>query len=190
MAGHVRRYHRTMRFITLASLLLLACGMAQAQQVYRCGNQYSGEPCASGAGRVVDVSPPVRNLDAAGASQVFLCVSNSGGRFWSPNHCRERGALVERIEPVPGGLPWDQQVEIADQQTRRGHAVQQQAAQQRGATSPGVTGSNGDTSRCAHFNERVAYYDRLARQPQSGATQSWIAEQRKEARDQQFRARC
>ncbi|MNY46611.1 hypothetical protein D3C86_1818050 [compost metagenome] len=79
---------------------------------------------------------------------------------------------------------------MADRQTRQGYAVQQQAAQQRGATSPGVTGTSGDTSRCAHFNERVAHYDRLARQPQSGATQSWIAEQRKEARDQQFRARC
>ncbi|PLC07457.1 hypothetical protein CY658_10925 [Variovorax sp. RO1] len=185
-----RYYHRAMRLTFLASLLLIASGMAHAQQVYRCGNQYSGEPCRSGGGRVVDVSPPVRNLDAAGASQVFLCVSNSGGRFWSPDHCRERGALVERIEPVPAGLPWEQQVDIADRQTRQGYAVQQQAAQQRGASSPGVTGASGDTSRCAHFNERVAYYDRLARQPQSGASQSWIAEQRKEARDQQFRARC
>lgn len=183
-----RYYHRAMRLTFLASLLLIASGMAQAQQVYRCGNQYNGEPCGAGGGRVIDVSPPVRNLEAAGASQVFLCVSNSGGRFWSANHCRERGALVERIEPVPAGLPWEQQVEVADRQTRQGYAVQQQAAQQRGAMSPGVTG--GGTSRCAHFNERVAYYDRLARQPQSGATQSWIAEQRKEARDQQFRARC
>lgn len=179
-----------MRLTFLASFLLIACGMTHAQQVYRCGNQYSGEPCASGGGRVVDVSPPVRNLDAAGASQVFLCVSNSGARFWSPDHCRERGALVERIESVPAGVSWEQQVEIADQQTRQGYAVQQRAAQQRGAASPGVTGASGDTSRCAHFNQQVEYYDRLARQPQSGASQSWIAQQRKEARDQQFRARC
>lgn len=177
----------------LAGLLLAACGMAHGQQVYRCGNQYSSEPCARGGGRLVDVSPPVRNLDAAGAAEVFLCVSHSGGRFWSPQHCRERGALVERIEPVPGGLLWEQQVQIADQQTRQGHAVQQQAARQRGASLPGVTGGAGageDTSRCAHFNQQVAHYDRLARQPQSGASQSWIAQQRKEARDAQFRARC
>jgi len=66
--------------------------------------------------------------------------------------------------------------------------VQRQAMGQRGAATAGVTA--GDSSRCAHWNQQVEYYDRLARQPQSGASQSWIAERRKEARDQQFRARC
>ncbi|KQW64259.1 hypothetical protein [Variovorax sp. Root411] len=179
-----------MRVTSLASLLLIASGIAHAQQVYRCGNQYSSEPCGRGGGRVVDVSPPVRNLDSAGASQVFLCVGNSGGRFWSPSHCRERSALVERIESVPAGLPWEQQVQIADQQARQGYAVQQQAMQQRASSAPGVTGASGDTSSCAYFNQQVEYYDRLARQPQSGASQGWIAEQRKAVRDQQFRARC
>ncbi|WP_157008409.1 hypothetical protein [Xenophilus azovorans] len=175
-----------MRSALVALLLVAASSSMQAQQVYRCGNQYSSEPC--GKGRVVDVSPPVRNLDAAGAAQVYLCVSNSGGRFWSSNHCRERGALIERIESVPAGLPWDQQVQIADQQTRQGYAVQRQVMSQRGASTPGATG--GDPSRCAHFNEQVAYYDRMARQPHSGVSQSWIAERRKEVRDAQFRARC
>lgn len=175
-----------MRSAVLA-LLMLFSGMAvHAQQVYRCGNQYSSDPC--GKGTVVDVSPPVRNLNSGGSAQVFLCVSNQGGRFWSSNHCRERGALVERIESVPAGLPWDQQVQIADQQTRQGYAVQRQVMDQRGATTAGVT--SGDSSRCAHFNQQVEYYDRLARQPQSGASQSWIAERRKDARDAQFRARC
>jgi len=182
--------HLLMRLIPIAFIVLCVGGVAHAQQVYRCGNQYGSEPCGNGKGRVVDVSPPVRNLDAAGAAQVFLCVSNSGGRFWSSTHCRERGALVERIESVPAGLSWEQQVQIADQQTRQGHAVQQQAMEQRGATTPGVTGGGGDASRCAYFNQQVEYYDRLARQPQSGASQSWIAERRKEVRDQQFRARC
>jgi hypothetical protein len=175
-----------MRFALIALLVTVASSHVQAQQVYRCGNQYSSDPC--GKGRLVDVSPPVRNLDAAGAAQVYLCVSNSGGRFWSSNHCRERGALVERIESVPAGLPWDQQVQIADQQTRQGYAVQREVMAQRGASTPGTTG--GDPSRCTYFNQQVEYYDRLGRSPQSGATQSWIAERRKEVRDQQFRARC
>ncbi len=172
--------------LAILVVAFLSSSLAQAQPVYRCDNQYSSDPC--GSGRVVDVSPPVRNLDTAGAAQVFLCVSNSGGRFWSSNHCRERGALVDRIESVPAGLTWDQQVQIADQQTRQGYALQQQAMQQRGGSTPGVTG--GDPSRCAHFNQQVEYYDRLARQPQGAASQSWIAEQRKAVRDQQFRARC
>ena len=175
-----------MRFAHLALLAATVGTIAHAQQVYRCGNQYSSDPC--GKGTVVDVSPPVRNLDSAGSAQVFLCVGNSGGRFWSPDHCRERGALVERIEFVPGGLSWTQQVQLADQQTRQGYEVQRQAMEQRGASTPGVTA--GDSSRCAHWNQQVEYYDRLARQPQSGASQSWIADRRKEARDQQFRARC
>jgi len=130
----------------------------------------------------------VRNLDAPGAAQVFLCVSNSGGRFWSAAHCRERGAQIERIESVPADLPWEQQVQIADQQTRAGYAIQRQNMAQRGGATAGSTGR--DPSRCAHFNQQVAYYDRLARQPQGIPSQAWIAERRKEVRDQQFRSGC
>lgn len=175
-----------MRFALISAVLLLAAGTTHAQQVYRCGNQYSSEPC--GKGKLVDVSPPVRNLDARGSAEVYLCVSNSGARFWSSEHCRERSAQIERIESVPGGLPWAEQVQIADQQTRQGYAVQRQAMEQRGASTAGTTGR--DASRCADFNQQVEYYDRMARQPQSGASQSWIAERRKEVRDQQFRAGC
>ena len=89
-----RGYDPSMRSVLVALLVVAASSATQAQQVYRCGNQYSGEPCGS-KGRVVDVSPPVRNLDARGTGQVFLCVGNGGGRFWSPEHCRERDALVE-----------------------------------------------------------------------------------------------
>lgn len=182
-----RGYDPSMRSVLVALLVVAASSATQAHQVYRCGNQYSSEPCGS-KGRVVDVSPPVRNLDARGTAQVFLCVGNGGGRFWSPEHCRERGALVERIESVPAGLPWDEQVQIADRQTRQGYAVQREVMDQRGASTPGVTG--GDPSRCAYFSQQVEYYDRMARSPQSGASQSWIAERRKEVRDAQFRARC
>lgn len=174
-----------MRFLTIFVFLLTSAAV-QAQQVYRCGNQYSSGPC--GGGKVVDVSPPVRNLDAAGSAQVFLCMSNSGGRFWSSEHCRERGAQIDRIESVPAGLPWDQQVQIADQQARQGYAIQRQNMTQRGGATAGSTGS--DPSRCTYFNQQVEYYDRLARQPQSSSSQAWIAERRKEVRDQQFRTGC
>jgi len=174
-----------MRLLALV-VFLLASASVQAQQVYRCGNQYSSDPC--GGGSVVDVSPQVRNLDASGRAQIFLCVSNSGGRFWSSEHCRERGAQIDRIESVPAGVPWDQQVQIADQQTRQGYAIQRQNMAQRGGATAGTTGR--DPSRCAYFNQQVEYYDRLARQPQSSSSQASIAERRKEIRDQQFRAGC
>ncbi|MDM0043769.1 hypothetical protein QTH91_04675 [Variovorax dokdonensis] len=166
--------------------LVMLAAAAHAQQVYRCGNQYSSEPC--GGGKVVDVSPAVRSPDAAGSAQVFLCVSNSGSRFWSSEHCRERGAQIDRIESVPAGLPWDQQVQIADQQTRQGYAIQRKNMEQRGGATAGTTGR--DPARCAHFNQQVDYYDRLARRPQSSVSQGWVAERRKEIRDQQFRSGC
>ena len=176
-----------------AALFLLTGAAAHAQAVHRCGNQYSDQPC--GAGKVVDVSPAVRSLDSAGAAQVFSCVTHSGGRFWSSVHCREKNALVERIESVPAGLPWEQQVDIADQQTRRGYATQRQQMQVSGASTAGEiapSGGGGANARqnCAYWNEQVAYYDAMARRPQSPGTQGWIAERRKEARDAQFRTGC
>ena len=59
---------------------------------------------------------------------------------------------------------------------------------QHGGETAGTTGR--DPSRCAYFNPQVEYYDRLARQPQSTSSQGWIAERRKEVRDQQFRSGC
>lgn len=185
-----------LRPLATAALLLLTGAAAPAQEVHRCGNQYSDQPC--GVGKKVDVSPAVRNLDSAGAAQVFSCVTHGGGRFWSSVHCREKNALVERIESVPAGLPWEQQVEIADQQTRQGYAIQRQQMQMRGArtageiTTSGASGGGGGPARqnCAHWNEQVAYYDAMARRPQSPGAQGWIAERRKETRDAQFRAGC
>jgi hypothetical protein len=41
---------------TIAAAMLLACGLvaAQAQTVYRCGNEYSQKPCAGGSAVNVD----------------------------------------------------------------------------------------------------------------------------------------
>ncbi|WP_225785109.1 hypothetical protein [Xenophilus sp. Marseille-Q4582] len=176
--------------LAMAALLLLTSAAGQAQEVHRCGNRYSDTPC--GAGQLVDVSPAVRNLDSAGTAQVFLCVSHGGGRFWSSMHCRQRNALVERIESVPAGLPWEQQVEIADQQTRQGYATQRRQMQVRGAGTAGEIGAGnpGTRQNCARWSEQVAQYDAMARQPNSAAMQGWIAERRKQARDAQFRAGC
>lgn len=169
-----------MHTIRLVLLLLLAPTLAGAQPVYRCGNRYGHEPCKQG--RVVEVTPPVRDLGARGSAQVFLCVSHRGGRFWAPSHCSEHDALIERIESVPAGLPWDQQVQLADRQTREGHAVQRRRMNERGAPSAGGT-SAGDPARCAHWNAQVEHWDALARRPQSAAMQGWIAEQRKAVRE-------
>ena len=43
---------------------------------------------------------------------------------------------------------------------------------------------------CAALDERITQLDSIARQPQSGQMQDWLREQRKQARDRQFRMRC
>ena len=53
----------------------------------------------------------------AAADTVYLCKSYGGGLFWSNTHCRQHNALIDRMESVPSGLPFNQQVEIATSQS-------------------------------------------------------------------------
>ena len=48
----------------------------------------------------------------------------------------------------------------------------------------------GIKAECAWLEARIKYLDDLARQPQSGQVQDWIRDERKKARDRQFRVRC
>lgn len=43
---------------------------------------------------------------------------------------------------------------------------------------------------CVGLEQRINYLDALARQPQSAQTQDWITEQKREARNAQFRMKC
>ena len=52
----------------------------------------------------------------ASAGSIYLCKAYAGGTFWASNHCNQHNALIERIANVPDGLPFDQQVNIANQQ--------------------------------------------------------------------------
>lgn len=45
-------------------------------------------------------------------------------------------------------------------------------------------------AECAWLESRIQYLDDLARQPQSARMQDWIRDERKTARDRQFRIRC
>ena len=54
----------------------------------------------------------------AEAGTIYLCRAYSGGTFWASNHCRQHNALIERIVTVPDGMPFDQQVDLGNQQLR------------------------------------------------------------------------
>lgn len=72
----------------------------------------------------------------ASADTIFRCRSYSGGIFWSSVHCNQKQALVERATAVPSGLPFDQQVAIAQ------GAEQQSASRQSSASAESERRSN------------------------------------------------
>lgn len=45
-------------------------------------------------------------------------------------------------------------------------------------------------TECEWLDSQIKHWDSMARQPQGAQTQDWIREQRKQARDRQFRIRC
>lgn len=53
---------------------------------------------------------------AADAATIYRCRSYGGGYFWSASHCQQHQALIDRIASVPDGLPFDQQVAVAQGQ--------------------------------------------------------------------------
>ncbi len=125
----------------------------------------------------------------AHADTIYLCRAYDGNRFWSNEHCRERNALIERMQYAAPG-PLHQQAQQAntdlqrtyDQQARDRIATQSQA-------SLGVMGPNASPA-CKSLDEKVRWIDEQARRPQSAYTQMRLAEQRKAARDQRFRLGC
>lgn len=65
---------------------------------------------------------------AASADTIYRCRSYSGGIFWSSVHCNQRQGLIERATTVPSGLPFDQQVAIAQGAEQQSASRQSTAA--------------------------------------------------------------
>lgn len=115
---------------------------------------------------------------------IYHCKNYSGGTFWAQAHCGQHNALIDRIASVPAGLPFEQQVNIAEQQR---HAAARNVAIQ-SAPMPAAVPSN--QAECQRLDKEVERLDAMARQPQSGQMQDWIRGERQKARDRQFALRC
>lgn len=128
----------------------------------------------------------------AAADTLYLCKSYGGGMFWSNTHCRQHDALIDRMESVPSGLPFDQQVEIARSQSDAAQSLYPTPAPAQPAAPQAQPRTPRETYQgpCEALDQRVVHLDAMARQPQSGRTQDWISAERKKARDEQFRLRC
>lgn len=117
---------------------------------------------------------------------IYLCRGYNGASFWASDHCNQHSALIERIANVPPGLPFGQQVALAEQQRQ---AV---AAPATVVTTTVVSAPAGgpDKALCASLDARVNQLDAMARQPQSASMQDWNRQERQKARDEQFRLHC
>lgn len=124
----------------------------------------------------------------AHAATIYHCKAYSGGTFWSAAHCRDHNALIDRIVTVPDDIPFDQQVSLGEQARAQGATL---AAPPPQAVVVQKTHPQMDRSaECSGLAARIAQLDALARQPQSGPTQDWIKDEKRTARDRQFRLRC
>lgn len=151
---------------------------------------YSDTQCPSTA-KVRDTAPAPQSpappsSGTATITTLYHCKAYNGGTFWARTHCNQHQALVDRMVNVPGHLPFDQQVHLAEANR---HAASHSAQVQHAVSAPAAAPER-DKAECKALDKQIAHWDSMARQPQSAQTQDWIREQRKQARDRQFALRC
>lgn len=155
-----------------------------AGQVYRCGNTYSNAPCEG----AIQIEPQSsRPRDVSLSKEIYLCKDIYDRRTWESVPCSVNGRFMDRIARVPTNIPWDEQVAIARQQGDRAHAI---AAEQIVPVAPRASGIKANAGECRALDERVNWLDSLGRVGGGGYTLDWIREQRRFARDRQFRIGC
>ncbi len=116
---------------------------------------------------------------------IYLCRDYSGGTFWASDHCNRHNGLIETMVSVPPGMPFQQQVAIAEQrrQTLASPTSVYTAATPAAAPVP-------NKLLCESLDTRVNELDAMARQPQSPGMQDWIRQERRKSRDEQYRLHC
>lgn len=153
-------------------------------QIYRCGSTYSNESCEGG--RPLEQQPS-RPVDRSVTKQIYLCKDFQGNLTWESVQCSINGRFMDRIASVPANIPWNEQVEIARQQRDRAHAI---AAEQVVPVATRPSGGNVNSGECQALEERVNWLDSLGRIGGGGYTMDWIRDERRKARDRQFRIGC
>jgi hypothetical protein len=153
---------------------------AQAIAATRVARESAALPVAAPAPQEVNAGQP-----PATGGTIYLCKSYAGASFWSQAPCGQHGALIDSIVPVPQGLPFEQQVRLAEQR-RQPVAVTVTHTQVQVNSEPAPL----PNAECKALDARVEQLDAMARQPQSGQMQDWIRGEREAARSRQFALRC
>lgn len=133
------------------------------------------------------VAPVVEAPAPRTGGTIYLCRDYSGGTFWASDHCNRHNALIDRMVSVPEGMPFQQQVQLAEQRRR---ILSGSTATVQTTSSHLPAPSVANKSLCESLDARVKELDAMARQPQTGSTQDWIRMERQKSRDEQFRLRC
>ena len=183
--------HAVRSLISAGALILLS--LQAGAQVYRCGNEYSATPCKGG--REIDVSDPLRDPDKI---LIHLCRSPHQGLIWTSMRCVDAKWAQVRSEWVPRNLEFDDQVKYVtakgerDRQARLTYApaAPVQYSPQSSRTANNINSGYNNKMQCQSLDERVNWLDSLGRAGGGGYTMDWIREQRRLARDKQFRLKC
>jgi hypothetical protein len=154
----------------------------------------SPAPAPSPAQRPVYIPAPAPQVIEAPRPRtggtIYLCKDYSGGTFWASNHCNQHGALIDRMVSVPEGIPFEQQVQIAQQRRQVLESSSTTTTTVHTSSVPQASAAAASKALCESLDSRVNELDSMARQPQSGQMQDWIRTERQKTRDEQFRLRC
>jgi hypothetical protein len=120
-----------MRKISTAALFCIAAAgwaaPAAAQEVYRCGNSYSQQPCAGG--KLVAASDTRSSGQKAQTDQAAQRDAKSAAEM-------EKARLKEEAKPAPVGLPPAKAQEVAEPVKKPGAAGKMKKPEQFTAVSP------------------------------------------------------
>jgi hypothetical protein len=166
------------------SIVTLAISHSHAQEVYKCGNTYSDEPCKGAV--VIDASPPVSDNAGPRTKLIYLCKRpDTSQPWWIHEECsRRRWTVIDSVR-VPSNIRWDDQVAIAER--KRAEKAKRPKFTPRYST-PAPANDNNRT--CENLNKRVAELDSMGRAGGTARRMEWIRAERQSARDKQFQLRC
>jgi len=127
----------------------------------------------------------VGNVNAA---TLYLCKTYSGGLFWYSQTCSNAQSLIERMVNVPDNLPFEQQVNIGEQNLAQARKI----ITDRNSNNYTVQNNTNQDKKnyCISIAQQIINIDNQARLPQSSQMQSYLTDEKRKLRDNQYRNNC
>jgi len=127
----------------------------------------------------------VGNLNAA---TLYLCKTYSGGLFWYSQTCSNAQSLIERMVNVPDNLPFEQQVNIGEQNLAQARKI----ITDRNSNNYTVQNNTNQDKKnyCISIAQQIINIDNQARLAQSSQMQNYLNNKKRELRDTQYRSNC